>query len=174
MKQIFSFIILLYNYSVIAQVDKHDYKYRNFDSVVVQTYNDNTHVSDFMTGESGTIIITGQAAIKAEDAKTLCKLLRRRESYGQSQAMTPVYDLNIKFYKHGKVIEKVEISLWTNNLFATFPLRVQRQGECMCKGNGGYCCSEGGISISFKKYILDLLQKYDLPSLRDEILDFGQ
>ncbi len=175
MKQIFLHIILLLSATVYGQTNNSDYKYKNYDSIVVQTFNDYTHEVDFNTGERlGTIIITGQATIKSEDAKELNQIIRQKDSYGKSQAMTPVYDLKIMFYKNGKVKEDVQISLWTNNLFATFPLKVQRQGECMCSGNGGYCCTEGGISMSFKKYLLDLMEKYNLPVDKEEILNFGQ
>jgi len=175
MKQIFLHIILLLCTTVYGQTTKNDYKYKNYDSIVVQTFDDYTHQVDLNSGEIlDTIIITGQATIKTEDAKEFNRIIRQKDSYGQSQATTPVYDLKIMFYKNGNVKEEVQISLWTNNLFATFPLKVQRQGECMCGGNGGYCCTEGGISMSFKKYLLDLLEKYNLPNDREEILNFGQ
>lgn len=175
MKQIFLHIILLFSATVYGQTNKNDYKYKNYDSIVVQTFDDYTHQVDLISGERlDTIIITGQATIKTEDAKEFNQIIRQKDSYGQSQATTPVYDLKIMFYKNGKVKEEVLISLWTNNLFATFSLKVQRQGECMCSGNGGYCCTEGGISKSFKKYLLDLLEKYNLPADREEILNFGQ
>jgi hypothetical protein len=175
MKQIFLQIILLLSATVFGQTTINDYKYKNYDSIVVQTFDDLTHQVDLISGKSlDTTIITGQATIKTEDAKEFNRRIRQKGSYGQSQATTPVYDLKIMFYKNGNVKEEVQISLWTNNLFATFPLKVQRQGECMCGGNGGYCCTEGGISMSFKKYLLDLLVKYDLPNDREEILNFGQ
>lgn len=175
MKQIFLHIILLLSATVFGQTSKNDYKYKNYDSVVVQTIDDQTYGVDFKTGERlDTIIITGQATIKTEDAKEFNRIIRQKDSYGQSQATTPVYDLKIMFYKNGNVKEEVQISLWTNNLFATFPLKVQRQGACMCSGNGGHCCTEGGISLSLKKYLLDLLEKYQLPVDREEILNFGQ
>jgi hypothetical protein len=175
MKQIFLHIILLFSASVYGQTNKNDYKYKSYDSIVMQTFDDYTHQLDLNTAKNlDTIIITGQATIKAEDAKELHQIIRQKDSYGESQAMTPVYDLKIIFYKNGKVKEEVQISLWTNNLISTFPLKVQRQGECMCSGNGGYCCTEGGISMRFKKYLLDLLDKYNLPTDREEILNFGQ
>jgi hypothetical protein len=175
MKQMFLHIILLLCNTVYGQTNKSDYKYKIYDSIVVQTFNDYTQEIDLNTGERlDTIIITGQATIISEDAKKLNRIIRQKDSYGESQAMTPVYDLKIMFYKNGKVKEDVQISLWTNNLFATFPLKVQRQGECMCSGNGGYCCTKGGISMSFKKYLLDLLEKYNLPVDKEEILNFGQ
>jgi len=175
MKQIFLQIILLYTTTVFGQTNKNDYKFKNYDSIVVQTFDDYSHQVDLNTGERlDTIIITGQATIKTEDAKELNKIIRQKNSYGQSQATTPAYDLKIMFYKYGKVKEEVQISLWTNNLFASFPLKIQRQGECMCNGNGGYCCTEGGINMTFKKYLLDLLEKYNLPADREEILNFGQ
>jgi hypothetical protein len=175
MKQMFLHIILLLCNTVNGQTNKSDYKYKIYDSIVVQTFNDYTQEIDLNTGERlDTIVITGQATIISEDAKKLNRIIRQKDSYGESQAMTPVYDLKIMFYKNGKVKEDVQISLWTNNLFATFPLKVQRQGECMCSGNGGYCCTKGGISMSFKKYLLDLLEKYNLPVDKKEILNFGQ
>ncbi|MCO5258534.1 MAG: hypothetical protein M9916_00120 [Crocinitomicaceae bacterium] len=175
MKQLFLHIIFPLSATVYGQGVKNDYRYKNYDSVVVQTLDDLTYEHDFKTGERlNTIIITGQATLTTEDAKEFNRIIRQKDSYGQSQASTPVYDLGIIFYKKGKVKEEILINLWTNDLFATFPLRVQRQGECMCSGNGGYCCSEGGISINFKKYLLDLLEKYNLPNDREEILNFGQ
>ena len=156
-------------------MNENNYKYKNYDSIVVQTFDDCTRQLNLNTGKSiDTIIITGRATIRLEDAKELNQIIRQKDSYGESQASTPVYNLKIMFYKKGKVKEEVQISLWTNNLFATFPLKVQRQGECMCNGKGGYCCTEGGISIGLKKYLLDLLNKYNLPSDREEILNFGQ
>lgn len=175
MKQLFLHLTLLLSATVFGQTSKNDYKFRNYDSVVVSTINDLTYEVDFKTGERlDAILVTGQATIKTEDAKEFNRILRQKDSYGQSQAMTPVYDLKIIFYRNGNVKEVVDISLWTNNLYATFSLKVQRQGECMCRGNGGYCCSEGGININFKKYLLDLLEKYHLPSDREELLNFGQ
>jgi len=175
MKQMFLHIILLLCNTVNGQTNKSDYQYKIYDSIVVQIFNDYTQEIDLNTGERlDTIVITGQATIISEDAKKLNRIIRQKDSYGESQAMTPVYDLKIMFYKNGKVKEDVQISLWTNNLFATFPLKVQRQGECMCSGNGGYCCTKGGISMSFKKYLLDLLEKYNLPVDKKEILNFGQ
>jgi len=175
MKQIFLYIILLLSATVCGQTRNNDYKYKNYDSVVVQTLDDQTYGVDFKTGERlDTIIITGQVTIKTKDAKEFNRIIRQKDSYGQSQASTPVYDLKIMFYKKGKVKEEVLINLWTNNLRATFPLKVQRQGECFCSGKSGACCTEGGISMNFKKYLLDLLEKYHLPVDREEILNFGQ
>jgi hypothetical protein len=176
MKQIFlHIIILLLSATVYGQTNKDDFKYKNYDSIVVQTFDDYTHQVDLNSGERiDTIIITGQATIKTEDSKEFNRIIRQKDSYGQGQATTPVYDLRIMFYKNGKVKEEVLISLWTNNLRATFPLKVQRQGGCMCGGKSGSCCTEGGISMNFKKYLLDLLAKYNLPNDREEILNFGQ
>ena len=111
---------------------------------------------------------------ETEDAIALNQWIRQKEAYGESQAMTPEYDLRWMYYKHGKVIETVQVSLWTNNLYASFPLKVQRQGECMCGGTGGYCCSKGGISMGFKKQLIALLEKYHLPVDREGILKFGE
>ena len=175
MKQIYFHIILLISTTVYGQTTINDYKYKNYDSIVVQTFDDLTHQVDLTSGKSlDTTIITGRATIKTEDAKELNRRIRQKDSYGQCQATSPVYDLKFMYYKNGNVKEKVQISLWTNNLFATFPMRVQRQGECLCGGNGGYCCTEGGISMSFKIYLLDVLNKYNLPNDREEILNFGQ
>jgi len=175
MKQTFLHIILLLSATVYGQTTKNEYKYKNYDSIVVQTLDDQTFGVDFETGDRlDTIIITGQATIKSEDAKKFNRIIRQKDSYGQSQATTPVHDLKIMYYKNGKVKEEVLISLWTNNLRATFPLKVQRQGGCLCSGKSGSCCTEGGISMNFKKYLLDLLEKYNLPNDREEILNFGQ
>lgn len=175
MKHFFSHIILLYSATLFGQTNKNDFKFNKYDSLVVQTFIDKTYEVDFNSGKRvDTIIITGQVKMNVNDAKDLFKRIRQKESYGQSQALTPVYDLKLMFYRNGKVKEEVQISLWTNNLYATFPLKVQRQGVCMCAGNGGYCCTEGGISMNFKKYLLALLEKYNLPVDSAEILNFGQ
>lgn len=175
MKQLFLHIVLLYSITVYGQTNKNDYKYKDYDSIVIQTFNDYRNEVNLNTGERlDTIIITGQATLKTEDAKQLNRIIKKKVSYGKSQAVTPVYDMKIMFYKNGSVKNKVMVSLWTNNLFATFPLKVQRQGVCMCSGSGGYCCTEGGISLSFKNYLLDLLEKYNVQVDKDEILNFGQ
>ena len=175
MKQTFLHIIFLLSTTVYGQTTKNDYQYKNYDSIVVQTLDDQTFGVDFETGERlDTIIITGQATIKSKDAKEFNRIIRQKDSYGQGQATTPVYDLKIMYFKNGKVKEEVLISLWTNNLRATFSLKAQRQGGCMSSGGGRYFCAEGGISMSLKKYLLDLLEKYSLPNDREEILNFGQ
>lgn len=169
-KRIFLQIILLYSTTLFSQVNKNSYAFKNYDSLVVQTFNDYTYESDFDSNRRlDTIIITGQIAIFSEDAKSFSKRVKQKTSYGQNQAMTPVYDLKIMYFRKGKVKEEVRISLWTNNLYASFPLRVQRQGACMCGGNGGYCFTEGGISNDFKKYLITLLGKYHLPVIEEEL-----
>ncbi len=175
MKSLSILTLVIFSIAVYGQTDKSEYKYKNYDSVVVQTLIDQTHDFNINSNErTDKIFITGRARIKASDAKELNQRIKRKDSYGSSQAMTPDYDLKILFYKRGRVKENVQISLWTNNLFATFPLKVQRQGECTCSGNGGYCCSKGGISMGFKEYLLDLLIRYNLPTNKEELLNFGQ
>lgn len=175
MKHFYIIFFLIFCHNLSAQIDKTDYKFKEFDSIVIQTFNDYTFEVDFNTGKRlDTIIVTGNVIITREDAEELNKRLNQKDSYGQSQATTPVYDLKIKYYKKGEVKEEVKISLWTNNLIATFPLEVQRQGDCLCDGDGGYCCSKGGISFKFKKYLLGLLEKYNLPIDKEELLFFSQ
>ena len=172
MKKIAFISILLYATTLFGQKSNRDYSYKNFDSIVVQTFYESGLLGEVDMGS--VTKITGRAKLKSEDAKTLNQWMRQKEAFGQSQAMTPEYDLRWMYYKHGKVIDTVQVSLWTNNLYASFSLRVQRQGVCMCGGTGGYCCSEGGISSNFKKYLIALLEKYHLPVDRDEILNFGE
>lgn len=175
MKHFFVYFFLIHYSVLFAQDFKSEYSFKKFDSIVIQTFNDYTYEINFNTGKNiDTIIVTGNVVITAEDAEELNKRLNQKDSYGQSQATTPVYDLKIMYYKKGKVKEEVKISLWTNNLIATFPLEVQRQGNCLCDGDGGYCCSEGGISITFKKYLLNLLEKYNLPVDKEEVLFLSQ
>ncbi len=172
MKTVFSSIISFLAVTLYGQTNSMDYTYKNFDSIVVQTF----YESD-LPGEvdMGSVTkITGSAKLKAEDAITLNQRMRQKEAYGESQAMTPEYDLRWMYYKHGKVIETVQVSLWTNNLYASFSLKIQRQGECMCSGTGGYCCSGGGISMDFKKQLIAILEKYHLPVDRDGILNLGE
>jgi hypothetical protein len=159
MKQILSYIILVFSVTAFGQTNKNAYKFKDFDSLVIQIVEDYSSVSDFsIDGRTDTLIVRGQTAIKSEDAIELNKRIYLKESYGQSQAMTPIYDFYILYYKNGVIKESVSVSLWTYNFMATFPLKVQRQGECLCKGDGGYCCTLGGISESFKKYFLDLFK----------------
>jgi hypothetical protein len=172
MKTVFSSIISLLAVTLYGQTNSIGYKYKNFDSIVVQTFYESNFPQE--VHNVGTTRITGTAKVKTEDAIALNQWMRQKEAYGQNQAMTPEYDLRWMYYKHGKVIETVQVSLWMNNLYASFSLRVQRQGVCMCGGTGGYCCSEGGISSNFKKYLIALLEKYHLPVDRDGILNFGE
>ena len=164
MKQRFLHFFLLVRSSALGQSQNTVFRFNQYDSVLVQTFNDYTHELDFKTGESfDTIIYTGQAKLKTEDVTELLQRMQQKKAFGEHQAMTPVYDLQFLFYQNGNIQEKVEISLWTNNLFASFPLEVQRQGDCLCDGTGGYCCSKGGISKRFKSYLVKLLQSYQLP-----------
>lgn len=172
MKAVFSSIISFLAVTLNGQSNNIGYKYKNFDSIVVQTFYESNFPQE--VHNVGTTRITGTAKVKTEDAITLNQWIRQKEAYGESQAMTPEYDLRWMYYKHGKVIETVQVSLWTNNLYASFPLKVQRQGECMCGGTGGYCCSKGGISMGFKKQLIALLEKYHLPVDREGILKFGE
>jgi hypothetical protein len=172
MKAVFSSIISFLAVTLYGQSNNIDYRYKNFDSIVVQTFYESGLLGEVDMGS--VTKITGRAKLKSKDAKTLNQWMRQKEAYGESQAMTPEYDLRWMYYKHGKVIETVQVSLWTNNLYASFPLRVQRQGECMCGGTGGYCCSKGGISMGFKKQLIALLEKCHLPVDREGILRFGE
>lgn len=173
-KFVFLFLML---YSVLAsgQTMANEYSHKSYDSVVVFTLNDYSLEPDFNTGnEQGSVIITGSARLIGEDIAIFSQQIRKKESFGESQAMTPVYDIKIVYYKNGKAKEDVKISLFTNNLFASFAIPAQRQGDCMCKGNGGYCCTHGGISPGFKKYLFNLLKKYNLPVESEEYLFTGE
>ncbi|MDT8413588.1 MAG: hypothetical protein RQ875_14070 [Vicingaceae bacterium] len=156
-------IILLSFISAFGQTNNKKINVANYDSLTIQIFDDYSNQIDLITGKStDTIIITGNSTINSKDAERLIKKINQKKSYGQSQASTPVYDLKLSFHKNDTVKEEVLISLWTNNLFASFPLKVQRQGDCMCEGEGGYCCSKGGISDKFKRYLHNLLEKYNL------------
>ncbi len=136
------------------------------DSVIVSTITDHKFDPILPPGyetKQGGIEVTGHSKLTTEDAKLLLDRIYERSSYGSAQAVTPVYDVQIIFYKKGSIKALVEICMYTNNLYASFPLKVQRQGECMCKGKGGYCCTKGGISSEFKHYLTQLLLKYKLP-----------
>ena len=172
MKTVFSSIISFLAVTLNGQSNNIGCKYKNFDSIVVQTFYESNFPQE--VHNVGTTRITGAAKVKTEDAIVLNQWIRQKEAYGESQAMTPEYDLKWMYYKHGKIKETVQVSMWTNNLYASFPLKVQRQGECMCGGTGGYCCSKGGISMGFKKQLIALLEKYHLPVDREGILKFGE
>ncbi len=146
-----------------------------FDSIVVVTIDDR-RMENFApdTPPGDRIEITGRARLSHRSATELRQRFFDRNSYGQSQAVTPVHDLKFQYYKEGSMAEEVSISLWTNNLFATFLLHAQRQGECLCDGGNGHCCTKGGISIEFKKWLIQLLEGYRLPVQKDEILHFGE
>lgn len=146
-----------------------------FDSVVVLTIDDSS-LEPFPPGADRTdpVKITGRVKLTAKDVAELHDRLNDRRSYGQSQAVTPVYDVKVQYFKKDVAADEVSISLWTNNLFATFPLNVQRQGECLCEGENGHCCTKGGISMKFKKYLIGLLERNGLPVEKEEILDFGE
>jgi len=176
MKQLVLHITLLCGTTLFGASYAEDVTFKNYDSVIVQLYADDHYEVDAGSDKNSFAQrIIGQTRLKPEDARELGKRIRQKESYGQSQALTPVYDLKIMFYRNGKVRQEVQISLWTNNLFASFSLRAQRQGECMCSGSGGYCCSEGGISRAFKTYLLTLLEEYHLPvDNKEERLNMGQ
>ena len=58
-KRIFLQIILLYSTTLFSQVNKNSYAFKNYDSLVVQTFNDYTYESDFDSNRRlDTIIIT--------------------------------------------------------------------------------------------------------------------
>jgi uncharacterized membrane protein len=142
-----------------------------YDSVVVETRNDDSFEPDFSTAErKEKVTITGRARLTQKDIAAFSERLKNKVSYGESQAITPVYDVYILYFRKGKIKEEIKISLYTNNLFATFALPQQRQGDCMCNGNGGYCCSKGGISRDFKKFLVDILKKYHLPVDSDDAI----
>jgi len=137
------------------------FKCKKYDSLVVQTLNSdhiNLPLPDGKENYNHEVIIESSTRLFSQSADEFNKKLIEKTSYGSSQAMTPIYDVQFLYYRNGEIKDKVEIALSTNNLFSTFPLRVQRQGDCMCKGNGGYCCSEGGISEEFRKFIVQMLK----------------
>lgn len=175
MKQILSFIISFYSLTFLGQTNGYDCRFKNYDSLVIQTFDDYTYEIEFGDRERPILtVIKGHATINSEDAKELNKRIRRKESYGQNQEEPTVCDFKVLYYKKGKVKEEVTISLWTNYLYASFPLRIQRQGECLCGGNRGYCCSESGISLEFKKYLFYLLEKYNSTASPGATLNHGQ
>ena len=147
-----------------------------YDSIVVLTIDDTTleHFPPNTSQPADLVKITGRAKLSDDQIADLHARVTDASSYGQSQAVTPVYDLKIQYFKQGAIADDVSISLWTNNLFATFPLQVQRQGECLCEGDSGHCCTKGGISMKFKKYLLDLLKSHYLPVEKEDILNFGK
>ncbi len=146
-----------------------------YDSVMVLTIHDPS-LEHLPPGADRTdpVKITGRAKLNKKQIAGLHSRAADRNSYGQSQAVTPIYDLKIQYFNEGGIADEVSISLWTNNFFATFPLQEQRQGECLCDGDSGHCCTEGGISMKFKKYLIDLLEDLDLPIEKKEILEFGK
>lgn len=164
MKQILYFIIFLYSTTSSGQTSRNDFKFKGYDSLVIQTFDDYTYEIEFGGGERPIVsVIKGQATMSSEDAKEFNRRIRRKESYGQTQEMPTVFDFKILYYKKGKVKEEVNVSLWTNYLYTSFPLRAQRPENCPCSGKRGCCCSECGISLEFKKYMLYLLKKYNSP-----------
>ena len=155
-----------------SQVKKNPLKFKQYDSLQITTIIDQSF--NQLTNEAPVLINTGTATLNKQDATELDNRIRTSSSYGASQAMTPVYDLEINYYKNGKSKEKILISLWTNNLYASYPLKVQRIGFCACTANSGFCCSNGGINYQFKEYLIQLLEKNNISvPEKQEILDFG-
>lgn len=134
-----------------------------YDSVVVQTVIDHRFDPNFQIGSRDPdITIVGRACLSSTEARDLQRRLRDPASYGATQAVTPVNELELLYYRRGRVKDHVHISLITHNLWATFPLRAQRQGDCLCKGGSGHCCTEGGIGPAFKEYLLGLFRGHGL------------
>lgn len=170
LKKIF-FLVFIFalTQDMFPQQNKMNLSFGKYDSVVVSNYYGDINEIEPIGIENKSPSIS--RTISSEDAKALNNALHKKESYGSSQAVTPIYDIEISYYRKGNKVDKVLISLWTNNLFASYPLKIQRQGDCLCKGNGGYCCSKGGISIDFKKYLILLLKKYTIPVEDDYTID---
>jgi len=153
--------IFIIGINIFSQQISRNLSFGKYDSLVVSNYFDDKNETLFDGNANEFIYVT--RSISSDDANELDKAIHKKTSYGSSQAMTPGYDFEIGYYKKGIKVESVLISLWTNNFFATYPLRIQRQGDCLCSRNGGYCCSNGGISLNFKKYLMQLFKKYGLP-----------
>lgn len=143
-----------------------------YDSLVIETIRDTRLDFNPEREGDGEILVTGRARLLPQEAAELHKRIFFKESYGASQAVTPVYDTRLIYYSKGKITHTVEISLLTNNLFASFPLEVQRQGDCLCEDKSGYCCSAGGISREFKNYLVTLIREHQL-FVDDFVLEFG-
>lgn len=160
LRQAMSIVFFVCLSSSFAQRTFFHYHCKKYDSLIVQTLYDERFENSNIEGKGDRhdqLIVGSSKRLFSGTADEFNNKVHEKSSYGNSQAMTPNYDLRFLYYRKGEIKDKVEISLETNNLFASFPLRVQRQGDCMCRGNGGYCCSEGGISEEFKKYIVELL-----------------
>lgn len=81
MKQLFLHFFLLLSASVYGQSQNEVFRFNQYDSVLVQTFNDYTHELDFKTGESlDTIIYTGQAKLKTEDVTELLQRMQRKKA----------------------------------------------------------------------------------------------
>lgn len=160
MKYLLTFCFLTFLIISNAQRTFFHFKCKKYDSLVVQTLYDGRFENTNIEGKGDRhdqLQVKTSKRLFTWDSDVFNKKLTNKSSYGNSQAMTPIYDLRFLYYRKGEIIDKVEISLETNNLSATFSLRVQHQGDCLCKGSGGYCCSQGGISDDFKRYIVELL-----------------
>ena len=151
--------VVLITGTAVAQ----DTAIRGYDSVVVTTVIDHRFDPVFPDGscKEGRDV-TGQACLSSTEARDLQRRLRDPASYGATQAVTPVNELELLYYRKGRVKDHVHISLITHNLWATFPLRAQRQGDCLCKGGSGHCCTEGGIGPAFTEYLIGLCRGHGL------------
>ncbi len=149
-----------------------DFKTLIFDSLIVQTIYDMRYDQQSLK-QSDKVVVTASSKVSAKDAKVFTKRIIRKSSYGNSQAITPVPDLEFLYFKNGKIIAKISICLFANNFIPSIDIDAQRQGWCACE-SGGACCSKGGINRKFKKYIIRLMRKNNLPVNKDEILDFGK
>ncbi|MCB0794986.1 MAG: hypothetical protein KDB88_09635 [Flavobacteriales bacterium] len=101
--------------------------------------------------------VTRSVRLSPSDAREIDAWIRSKASYGSSQAVTPVPDVEVLYYWKGTIKEKVEMNLFTHNLYASFPLRQQRQGDCLCRGSSGHCCTAGGMNAEFTQHVVDLL-----------------
>ena len=132
------------------------------DSVVIYDYNVNAEGEHFYP-----IIYKGKLSwpisksikLDKQTADTFTKKLELKESYGNSRADCFEPHLGIVYYLKGKPLEYVSICLYCNMLRASKEIPEQLQGKQGTRKEVYYTLD--GMSKSFRKYLNDLIKKYN-------------